>query len=240
MSEHYDVCSDISERLCSDAALLLEKFYTKFDLHLRHVAPKQRKHVLRVYLFSGRAGYEAYTKVLNGKELKNTAGMYSPVVKQLLIWNLPDHESILETIRHEGFHQYLDDLAEDPPHWFNEGLATYYEGSKLVKGRWSDGDIRAEYVAVLKKQPLVPLAQFLRAPASEFMNEKTVSLNYAESWAFVHFLMSTGAENRKLVDRMMDALVGGARAGAAVDQVFPEAVTTRLDPDFADYVRGLH
>ena len=239
-SEHYVVSSDISERLCSEAALLLEKYYTKFDLHLRHVAPKQRKHILRVYLFSGRAGYEAYTKVLNGKELKNTAGMYSPVVKQLLIWNLPNHESILETIRHEGFHQYLDDLAEDPPRWFNEGLATYYEGSKLVKGRWSDGDIRAEYVDVLRKKPLVPLAPFLRLQAAEFMDEKNVALDYAESWAFVHFLLSTGAENRKLFDRLFDALVAGARARAAVDEVFTEAVTTRLDADFAAYVRGLH
>ncbi len=239
-SEHYDVCSDISERLCSDAALLLEKFYTKFDLHLRHVAPKHRKNILRVYLFSGRAGYEAYTKVLTGQESKNTAGMYSSVVKQLLIWNLPNHESILETIRHEGFHQYLDDLVEDAPKWFNEGLATYYEGSKLVKGRWSDGDLRPEYVDVLKKKALVPLGKFLRLPGREFMDDKGIDLSYAESWAFVHYLLSSGPENKKLFDRMFDALAGGARARAAVDQVFPEDVTTRLDADFASYVRGLH
>lgn len=239
-SDHYVVSSDISERICSEAAVLLEKFYTKFDLHLRHVAPKHRKHMLRVYLFSGRAGYEAYTKVLNGEEMKNTAGMYSPIVKQLLIWNLPNHEQILETIRHEGFHQYLDDLVEDAPRWFNEGLATYYQGSKLVKGRWSDGDIRPEYVEVLKKRKLVPLAQFLRLGAPEFMDEKGVDLNYAQSWAFVHFLLSSGGENKKLFDRLFDALASGARAGAAVDEVFPEAVTTRLDADFAAYVRGLH
>jgi tetratricopeptide (TPR) repeat protein len=238
-SEHYTVTSDISQKLCFDAAGVLEKFYTKFNLHLRHV-PKKEKHIFRVYLFSGRAGYEAYTKALNGAEIKNTAGMYSPVVKQLLIWNLPNSESILETIRHEGFHQYLDDLTDDPPRWLNEGLATYYEGSKLVKGSWSDGDIRAEQVAVLAKKPLVPLGRFLRIPDADFLDPKAVDLSYAESWAFVHFLLSNGPENRKLFDRMLDALIGGARGSAAVDQVFPDAVTARLEPEFAAYVRGLH
>ena len=54
-------------------------------------------------------------------------GLYSPALKQLLIWNQPNRKKMLETVRHEGFHQYLDGVMSDPPPWLNEGLAMYYE-----------------------------------------------------------------------------------------------------------------
>ena len=39
--------------------------------------------------------------------------MYSPLLKQLLIWNTPDSDRMIRTARHEGFHQYLDARMAD-------------------------------------------------------------------------------------------------------------------------------
>jgi hypothetical protein len=238
-SEHYTVASDISQRMCFEAANLLEKFYTKFDLHLRHV-PQQEKRVFRVFLFSGRAGYDAYTKDLIGHEKKNTAGLYSRMVKQLLIWNLPDLESMMRTVRHEGFHQYFDRLASETPVWLNEGLAEYYEGSKLVKGAWSDGEIQPQHLETLAKKGLVPLKEFLRIRPAVFYGEETARASYAEAWAFVHFLQSSGPENKKVFDRLLDALIAGTKPSDAIDQVFTAEVLARLEPEFASYVARLH
>ncbi len=238
-SEHYVVASDISQRMCFEAASLLEKFYAKFDLHLRHV-PAQEKRVFRVFLFSGRAGYDAYTKDLIGHEKKNTAGLYSRMVKQLLIWNLPDLESMMRPVRHEGFHQYFDRLASDTPVWLNEGLAEYYEGSKLVKGAWSDGEIQAQHVETLAKKGLVPLKEFVRIRPSVFYGEETARASYAEAWALVHFLQSSGPENKKVFDRLLDALIAGTKPGDAIDQVFTPELLARLEPEFASYVTRLH
>jgi hypothetical protein len=237
-SEHYTVCSDIGQKVCFDAATLLEKFHTKFDLHLRHVQQKEKR-IFRVFLFSGRAGYEAYTRDLTGREIKNTAGLYSSLVKQLLIWNLPDFEDTMRTVRHEGFHQYFDRLVADPPVWLNEGLAEYYEGSKLVKGAWSDGEIQAAHVETLSKRKLIPLKEFLHIRRSVFYDEKNMALSYAEAWAFVHFLLSSGPENRKLFDRFLDAMIAGTMPEDASAQEFTDAVISRLEPEFAAYVKRL-
>jgi tetratricopeptide (TPR) repeat protein len=237
-SEHYTVSSDINQRICFEAASLLEKFYTKFNLHLRHVPP-QEKRVFRVFLFSGRAGYDAYTRDLIGQEKKNTAGLYSGLVKQLLIWNLPDFENMMRTIRHEGFHQYLDRLTSDAPVWLNEGLAEYYEGSKLVKGAWSDGEIQGAHLETLAKSGLVPLAEFVHIRPAAFYSEKLVHEAYAEAWAFVHFLLSSGPENKKVFDQLLDLLLAGTKQADAIDQVFTNATLPRLEQEFASYVRRL-
>jgi hypothetical protein len=237
-SEHYVISSDISQPLCFQAANLLEKFYAKFNIHLRRVAG-QEKRTFRVYLFSGRAGYDAYTKDLLGKEKKNTAGLYSPLVKQLLIWNLPDAESMMRTIRHEGFHQYLDRLVGWSPVWLNEGLAEYFEGSRLVNAAWSDGEMQPGHVRLLQKSAMTPLKDFVRIHPGAFYEPKSVDLNYAEAWAFVHFLLNSGAKNKQRFERLLDALIGGAKPRAAIAEVFDEASLSKLEPEFADYVRGL-
>jgi tetratricopeptide (TPR) repeat protein len=237
-SEHYTVSSDINQRICFEAATLLEKFYTKFNLHLRHVPP-QEKRVFRVFLFSGRAGYDAYTRDLIGQEKKNTAGLYSGLVKQLLIWNLPDFENMMRTVRHEGFHQYLDRLTSAAPVWLNEGLAEYYEGSKLVKGAWSDGEIQGQHLETLAKQGLVPLQEFVHVRPSTFYSEKFVHVSYAQAWAFVHFLLSSGPENKKVFDQLLDLLLAGTKQADAIDQVFTNATLPRLEQEFASYVRRL-
>ena len=55
-------------------------------------------------------------------------------VKQLLIWNVPERESMLSTIRHEGFHQSLDRISGEAPDWLHEGMAESIEEAVLVPG----------------------------------------------------------------------------------------------------------
>jgi hypothetical protein len=42
---------------------------------------------------------------------------------------------MLRTVRHEGFHQYLDRMLPETPVWLNEGTAEYFETAVLAGGR---------------------------------------------------------------------------------------------------------
>lgn len=237
-SEHYDVVSDMSQSICFEAASLLEKFYLKYNVHLRRVASGPKR-LFRVYLFSGRASYTAYTKDLLGHERKNTAGLYSGLVKQLLIWNLPDVQDMMRTVKHEGFHQYLDRVMPERPTWLNEGMAVYFEGSKLVNGSWSDGEMQPVYVRALQKAAPMQLKDLVRLDAARFYADKTVDLNYATSWAFVHFLLNSGPEHKKRFDKLMDALFAGTKASDAIAQAFDDASMPVLQSEFESYVHAL-
>jgi hypothetical protein len=237
-SEHYDVMSDISQTICFEAATLLEKFYLKYNVHLRRVASGPKR-LFRVYLFSGQASYAAYTKDLLGHERKNTAGLYSGLVKQLLIWNLPDVQDMMRTVKHEGFHQYLDRVMQSPPTWLNEGMAMYFEGSKLVNGNWSDGEMQPAYLRGLEKAHPVPLKELIHLDPVHFYAEKRVDMNYATSWAFVHFLLNSGPEHKKRFDKLMDALFAGTKASDAVSQAFDDESLPVLQSEFETYVKAL-
>jgi len=160
-------------------------------------------------------------------------------VKQLLIWNAPDAEDTLRTIRHEGFHQYFDRLVGASPVWLNEGLAEYFEGSRLVKGSWSDGEVQAQHLETLARNARFPLEDFLRVEPKTFYDEKTMHVCYAEAWACVHFLLNSGAEHKQRFDALVDALVGGKRPTEAVAQILDEASLPKLEQEFAEYVRTL-
>jgi hypothetical protein len=237
-TRNYVVRSDIDQATCFEAATLLEKFNAKFNIHLRRL-PGQETKVFRVFLFSGQEGYLGYTRDLLGREKRNTAGLYSPVVKQLLIWNLPDVEQMMRTVRHEGFHQYFDALVHSSPVWFNEGLAEYYEGSKLVKGAWSDGEINPGHLATLRKDGIVPWKDFLQVQPWTFYSSSNVERCYAQAWAMVHFLQNGGKEPKKRFDALLDALVEGARPKDAVARVFDEASLPALEKEFQEYVNKL-
>ena len=137
-SKHYVVQSDISVDLCRAASRMLEEAYRSYSIRLHRIQDLERKK-FKVFLFSGESSYKAYALDTLGSTPESTWGLYSSTLKQLLIWNLPDRADMMRTIRHEGFHQYLDRVMDDPPRWFNEGLAEYYEIADLVGSDWIEG-----------------------------------------------------------------------------------------------------
>ena len=58
-----------------------------------------------VFLFSGEAGCRRYLGELVGDLPPRFTGLYQPLLRQLVIWNLPTRDQMMRTIRHEGFHQ---------------------------------------------------------------------------------------------------------------------------------------
>jgi len=235
-SEHYHVRSDIGQALCFRAAQLLERFYAKYNVHLKRVSGAKKR--FRVQLFSSEAGYHEFCEDLIGGKPEHTAGVYIPLLKQLMIWNLPETEQMLATVVHEGFHQYLDQVAPTAPVWFNEGMAEYYEQSKLVDGQWKDGIVNDKHVETLRREGRAPLRQFLRITRSDFYGGEVMK-NYAQAWAFVHFLQESGKGRTELVARFLKELTSGKLADEAIDIVFTPTIVASLEGEFAKFVGGL-
>ena len=128
------------------------------------------------------------------------AGFFNPASGFLVIKQMPYYQ-LLPTVYHEAFHQYLQayvDGGDGPvgiPMWFNEGLATYFEGmqtnkrTKKLDFRMIDNrKIRMIQQKILTRQHL-PLPDLLDAPREKFYGADDKSLYYNQSMALVYFMM---------------------------------------------------
>lgn len=230
-SEHYVITSDIDEAVCRSAGKVLEgalAYYCRMLGNVRNKFAKGQR--FQVYLFSGEQGYKRY---LEGLELRipiHTAGVYSPELQQLLIWNLPNRTDMLRTIRHEGFHQYFDLLAADTPVWLNEGLAEYFEVSRFNAGKPSAGVVRPSHVrtlALLRASSRGSVAEFMEISRQQFYGPKA-SWNYAQSWALVRYLRGGTPKVRVVFDRLVSALVAGKSREEALAEALQGVDLERL------------
>jgi len=237
-SEHYVVRSDLSRELCAETARLLESAYTSYSVHLRR-ASRASNNKFRVYLFSGEASYARYAEEAFGGRMESTAGVYSPLVKQLLIWNLPDADERRHTVIHEGFHQYFDALTEETPRWLNEGIAQYYELADTVNGKFTTGQVDARQLRYLAENGIAPLAEFFQLTAAEFMDAVTVTRNYAQAWAFAHYLQHSGKPRAAIYEALFNGLCDGMSADGAVRAAFADVDLDALESGFLEYLDGL-
>ena len=241
-TKHYLIESDIDIKTCKDAARVLEgalEFYAG-DLGWR-VQKKgdaaQRR--FRVFIFSGKAGFDSYLKDLGGvPPIHTAAGLYVPSLRQLLIWNLPNRTNMLSTIRHEGLHQYLDVVLPNIPVWLNEGLAEYFERSRTALGKPSPTTIHHSHLRRLAARPsaLNPI-KLMHSTRNQFYGNP--AHNYAQAWALVHF-MRRGPHKWR---RIFKTLVAELRSGKAHDKAVAAALEGfdrgEFARAFAEYVDKL-
>jgi hypothetical protein len=238
-SRNYHVRSDHSQKLCADAAQELEQSLALYNRVLGRPEPagEGRRHA--VFLFSGLSGYLAYGSALFGSEPQNTAGLYTPVLEQLLIWNLPDRDALLRTVRHEGFHQYLDRMLPAAPTWFNEGTAEYFETARLEGGSQKHGEPLREHVLRLADKDFewVPLDKLVRMGRTEFYADS--GKHYAQSWALVHLLLQGTREEQATYQACFDALLAGQSPREAMDVAFEGQHMGKLLARLKEHVKKL-
>lgn len=237
-TSNYDVLSDIDADTCQKAALALEDALIDFRGSVKSLQ-SDAKRQYRVYLFSGRTGFDTYISDANsliGKVPDQVAGLYSPILKQLLIWNLPNRDEMFRVIRHEGFHQYLDRLLPDPPVWFNEGLAVYFEGLKRVGGTLRTNLVRDDLLRRLSPGSLIPMAEFVRITPGAFYGD--AARCYPEAWLVAH-LLRQGAPRHAELYRALLARLETAAGSEAVRATFDDATLRALDADLAAHLAEL-
>jgi len=147
---------------------------------------------IHVYLFENAERFKGFIR-LHHPEFPDRRAFFVETDTRLCVyaqWG----DRLGEDLRHEVTHGYLHSVVQNLPLWLDEGLAKYGEAprgrhglnrayldmllSRLQQGAWQPDLRRLEQIA----------------PPRD-MNQQ----EYAESWAWVHFLLESGPENLGLL-----------------------------------------
>ena len=144
---------------------------------------------------------------------------------------------MMRTVVHEGFHQYLDQIAPETPRWFNEGMAEYFELYETVNGKFTEGQVNHSHVEMLLEKS-IPLRQFLWMPTSAFYRGD-VSLNYAQGWAFVPFLRNSGRAEKQLFDDLFQGFAESPSSAVVLQDVLRDVDLQSPESKFHAHIRSL-
>ncbi len=241
---HYVVETNVSQQRAETYGRHLEAIralYVKvFD------APDRERPPSRVLIFDTQEGFHSYSELSIDDRMDSALGYYSPMLRQLLLYEDEFDETqaeTLETLYHEGFHQFLHSLLPEMalPSWFDEGLAEYFAGSELQPdGSLETGRIVAGRQALLEYivqsgQPHVPFPQLMRLTQAEFYANAGVC--YAQAWSMIHFFRR-GAP-RPVAEgflRYIDLLKQGLPNHAALEVAFDGIDWTAVEAAWRQYV----
>ncbi len=134
-------------------------------------------------------------------------------------------DRVAEDLRHEVTHAYVHSVVPHLPLWLDEGLAEYFEVPRGWRGL---NRAHLELLAGrLQGGPWHPNLAQLEALGRPF---EMTQEQYAESWAWVHFLLETSPERRALLREYLQDL---RREGSA------DPLSTRLDRRLVEPERDL-
>jgi hypothetical protein len=115
-------------------------------------------------------------------------------------------DRVAEDLRHEVAHGYLHSVVPNLPLWLDEGLAEYFEVPRGHAG------LNVPHVQDLRSRLSAGWRPDLRRlEALSSVNEMT-QLDYAEAWAWAHFLLETSPERCVLLRSFLQTLRRDAAA----------------------------
>ena len=219
-TDHYEVLSEVSEAFSAQIARKLELAYALFQKRFKALPAGHDPG--RVLVFQTKEAYLQYAKDSMGGDLTFTLGVFVPWSREFLLFCREENKETLETLVHEGYHQYLHNLVQKAPHWFNEGMASYFESVDMAGGESGIGvpvKIRVDW---LNSGRFIAedLADLMKLSPAEFMNRQRVSDHYAQSWALCHFLRHGPTLGRQTFQQYTDQVVQGATREEAFERSF--------------------
>jgi hypothetical protein len=119
-----------------------------------------------------------------------------------------------EDLRHEVTHGYLHSVVPNVPLWLDEGIAEYFEVSRGKGGLngphvyyLSHGFERGQWKPDLTRLELIGSAGQLS------------QLDYAESWLWVHFLLSGDSDSQTIVRDQLEQLITTGRSESVLPMI---------------------
>ena len=216
-TEHYDVKTDISARFAEVIGKHMEAIFQEYSRRLeRFGADIKNRFEVVVY-----ADQESYDEDVPSA-LKGSVGAFVSK-KHLLVSYRGNrtYESVLRTLYHEGFHQFMfEGIAEDCPIWLNEGLAEYFSEATWNGRGFTTGQVPTVRLAIVKqaidKRQYLPLQKLFSLRTRDWLrniqiDNSRASLQYCQAWSMVHFLLQAdgGRHSGKLVNYLQKIREGG-------------------------------
>jgi Protein of unknown function (DUF1570) len=173
---------------------------------------------IHVYLFRKADQFEAYMRARH-PELPARRAFFVETDTRLSVYAYWG-DRVAEDLRHEVVHGYLHAAVPHLPLWLDEGLAEYFEVPRGLSGLnrphvdqladRSDGQWRANLKRLEQLQSTTDMTQ----------------VEYAESWAWVHYLLESSPRNKQLLRDYLQQLIKATPHAPLSDQL------ERADPRY--------
>ena len=150
-----------------------------------------------VHLFEDQQRYEAFMKRRWPDLPKRRAFFIADTPpfgggEQLLVYTYWG-DRINQDLRHELTHALLHSVLKDVPIWLDEGLAEYYELAPGWKG------INYQHLAQLRRGASGPFRPDLARLEQLSKVDQMTPVEYRESWAWVHLMLHSRPEARRVL-----------------------------------------
>jgi hypothetical protein len=139
-------------------------------------------------------------------------------------------DRIAEDLRHEVAHGYLHSVLPNLPLWIDEGLAEYFEVPRGAHG------LNMPHVAELNRLLATGWRPNLKRLEALATTNEMSQADYAESWAWVHWLLETTPERLQLARDLLQSL---RSSGAAPPLSVRLANTPDPEGQLAQYVQTI-
>jgi tetratricopeptide (TPR) repeat protein len=244
-SENFVVVSDAGAAEARNAAVRLEELRAIFS-RLQAQDGFDVSIPVTVMLFQNEGDYEFFKPVYGGDLRRDVAGyfQYSPDVNYIALSLSGSGHDPLTVLFHEYIHALVRNNYAGAPIWFNEGLAQYYSEFELAadRRRVHVGRALTHRLDALARGQLLPLGTLLSVDvtSAHYQQPDKHALFYAQSWAFVHYLLS---DPRGVRQAQLARYLELASGDASVEENFREAFKVgfgQMEIALAAYVRAGH
>lgn len=215
--------------LAAEHRLLEDLIARRSDLSHR-LAMAVSSEPVHVYLFENAGRFKEFMR-LHHPEFPERRAFFVETDTRLIVYA---HwaDRVAEDLRHEVTHAYLHSVVPQLPLWLDEGLAEYFEVP-----RGSEGLNRPHLERLASKfeqgrrRPDLPRLEQFRCSFDMTQDD------YAESWAWAHFLLHSRLEHREL----LHGYLGELRRDGLAEPLSPRLGRILPEPEAAlvEYVRQL-
>ncbi len=154
---------------------------------------------IHVYLFDSESRFQAFMK-RNYAKFPSRRAFFVQSDMRLAVYAFWG-DRVAEDLRHEVAHGYLHSVVPQIPLWLDEGLAEFAE---VPHGR---GGYNEPHVRLLLNQLVAgtwrpDLSRLEQLPGAEAMTQ----VDYAEAWAWAHWMLTSNAELKALLQGYLHGL----------------------------------
>jgi tetratricopeptide (TPR) repeat protein len=184
------------------------------------------------------ARYEPYAPRYDGRPLRVAGSFVGTAQANYLALTLDQGAGAWSVAYHELTHLIVTQTLPRPPAWFNEGIAEFYSTFTMTpEGDAQLGDLIPEHIVLLRRERWLSLDELFEVTtASPLYNEGDKrSMFYAEAWALVHYLLSSGPERAQQLFDFLARLAEGQGTPSAFRSAFRMAPAT-LQEEVQRYV----
>jgi tetratricopeptide (TPR) repeat protein len=199
-TDHFVVKTNLSEDALNDICFLLECAYLTWQDFLGFSESKTK---LKVLVTKNRGEYEQiYQELFGSNPGQGMLGRFSPKERKgnnedfLMTFHNPEQGSTKPMLLHEGTHYAVHLIVRaislNSLIWFDEGLATYFESSKLEDKKLIINLINQNKISSIKdtitKNTYIKLKDFINLSGEEFGQRPDIC--YPQAWSLMYFLIN--------------------------------------------------